>query len=241
MIGDVQTLAKSYIHAQKAIGSDKIVKPSKHATADDWKKTFKDLGVPDEKDYKIDLNDEEKTSIDKGFQEFFSKLSAQEQLFPDKAKKVLLESVKFIQQKEVERQNQLKLDSEKAIAGLKTEWGAAYDVKTQQANLAFKTFGKDIPELESFLVKSGLGNNPAVIKMFAAVGETLKEGKIMNQNPSGGMGVMTPKEALHKANEILGGSQTHPYYNTSHPNHNAAVQEVRELFQLAYPKEEGQQ
>lgn len=233
-IGDVPSLIKGYVHAQKAIGSDKITKPSKHATPDDWKQTFRALGVPDEKDYKIDLADEEKSTVDEKFQQFYTKLAAQEQLFPDKAKKVLLESVKFLKQSEVDRQNASKLEQQKAIEGLKTEWGAAYDIKTQQANLAFKTFGKDVPELEKFLVSSGLGNNPAVIKMFAAVGETLKEGKIINSTPDN-TGVMTPKSAQQKINEIMGRSMDDPYYNANHPNHKAAVEEMRDLFKMANP------
>lgn len=237
LIADIPMLAKSYLHSQKMVGADKILKPSKHATADDWKKTFKDLGVPDEKDYKLDFNDQEKTVIDQQFAEFFQKLSAQEQLFPDKAKKVLMESAKFIKTAEEARQNGVKLENEKALTALKDEWGAAYDIKTQQANLAFKTFGKDIPELDAFLVKSGLGNNPAVIKMFAAVGETLKEGKIINSSPSGGAGPLTPKEAQVKIDQIMGRPQTDPFWDKNHPNHKNAVQEMNELFVQVHPSE----
>lgn len=240
VFADVGTLAKSYVHAQKAIGADKIVKPSKHATPEEWKKVFKELGVPEEKDYKLEFAEEEKSQVDEKFSDFFGKLAAQEQLFPDKAKKVLLESVKFIKQSEADRQTQLKADQQKALDGLKTEWGAAYDIKTKQAELAFSTFGKDIPDLKTFLESSGLGNNPSVIKMFAAAGETLKEGKIINKPAAGGTGALTPKEALQKANDILA-STSHPYWDAQHPNHKNAVDEVKGYFDMAYPKNDGQQ
>lgn len=233
-IGSIDVLAKSYVHAQKAVGADKIVKPSKHATDDDWKKVFKDLGVPEEKDYKLDLADEEKSVVDEKFTEFFGKLAAQEQLFPNKAKKVLLESAKFIKQVEADRLAKVKQDQQKALDGLKTEWGAAYDLKSQKAQLAFNTFGKDIPELKQFLETSGLGNNPNVIKMFAAVGETLKEGKTITTTPNNVGGPMTPKEAEKAANVILGNFE-HPYYKVDHPNHKAAVEEMRDYFKMMHP------
>lgn len=236
LFADVGTLAKSYVHAQKAMGSDKIVKPSKHATPDDWKKVFKELGVPEEKDYKLEFADEEKGQLDEKFTAFFNQLAAKEQLFPDKAKKVLIESAKYIKQAETERIAAQKADQQKALDGLKNEWGAAFDIKSKQAELAFNTFGKDIEGFKEFLISSGLGNHPAAIKMFAAVGETLKEGRMIGKTPEGGTGALTPKEALQKANDILAGSQTHPYWDTQHPNHKNAVQELKELYDMAYPK-----
>lgn len=236
VFADVGTLAKSYVHAAKSIGADKIVKPSKHATPDDWKKVFKELGVPEEKDYKLEFAEEEKGQIDEKFTEFFKQIAAKEQLFPDKAKKILMESAKFIKQADVDRQAAQKADQLKALEGLKTEWGAAYDVKTKQATLAFEKFGKDIPDLKSFLESSGFGNHPAVIKMFAAAGETLKEGAMISRVPDGGSGAFTPSQALQKANDILGGDHSHPYWDTLHPNHKNAVKEMEDLYKMAYPK-----
>lgn len=241
-IGDVNILAKSYVHAQKAIGADKVVKPSKHATPEDWQKFYKEIGVPDEKDYKLEFSEEEKKSIaiDEKFGEFFTKAAAKAQLMPNQAKNILAESVKFIKQAETEQAQAKKLEMQKQLDGLKTEWGAAFDIKANQAHQAFLHFGKDIPGFKEWFDSSGVGNNPQMIKMFAAVAETLKEGQIKNAAPAGG-GVMTPKEAMQKANEILGSSSTHPYWDAAHPNHANAVAELKSLYQMAYPTEGAQQ
>ena len=42
-IQDVGSLAKSYVNAQSMIGADKVVKPGKFATSDDWN-SFYDKG-----------------------------------------------------------------------------------------------------------------------------------------------------------------------------------------------------
>ena len=45
-IQDIPGLAKSYIHAQKMIGSDKIPVPNKYATDEDWQAVYNKLGRP---------------------------------------------------------------------------------------------------------------------------------------------------------------------------------------------------
>ena len=57
-ITSLEGLTKSYIHAQKAMGKDKISVPDKHATPDDWQGIFTKLGNPEKlEDYKMDLPD----------------------------------------------------------------------------------------------------------------------------------------------------------------------------------------
>ena len=45
-IKDISGLAKSYIHAQKMVGADKIPVPNKYATEDDWNAVYEKLGRP---------------------------------------------------------------------------------------------------------------------------------------------------------------------------------------------------
>ena len=44
---DPVSLAKSYVHAQRMIGADKIPLPGKSATDDEWRQVYKRLGAPD--------------------------------------------------------------------------------------------------------------------------------------------------------------------------------------------------
>ena len=45
-IQDVPGLAKSFIHAQKMVGADKIPVPTEHATKEDWDAVYSKLGRP---------------------------------------------------------------------------------------------------------------------------------------------------------------------------------------------------
>jgi len=60
-IKDIEGLAKSYVHAQKLVGSDKIPVPNKFATEKDWDAVYEKLGRPaDPNGYKYDLPEDQK-------------------------------------------------------------------------------------------------------------------------------------------------------------------------------------
>ena len=64
-IKDISSLAKSYIHAQKLVGADKIPVPNKHATEQDWDAVYKRLGRPDTPDgYKYNLPEDQNVNAE---------------------------------------------------------------------------------------------------------------------------------------------------------------------------------
>ena len=53
---NMEDFVKSYLHAQKLVGADKIPVPNKHATEEDWNEVFKKLGAPNSpEDYKYNF------------------------------------------------------------------------------------------------------------------------------------------------------------------------------------------
>lgn len=231
IIHDIPGLAKSYINAQKLIGVDKIPVPGKHATEDDWKNVYQKLGLPkDAKDYKVDV------SADSGLHEEFVK-SFTETAFDAG---VLPKAASALMGALAERNKAVAADMEKAakakfdadVAGLRSEWGAGFDVELAKANAALTHFAT--PEEIKILNDSGLTQNTTLIKLFNKMSKTLGEDVINvgSGNPSGGM---TPAAAQSEINTILGNSG-HPYYAKDHPNHGAAVLEVQKLFQMANKK-----
>ena len=57
-ISDVGSLAKSFVHAESMIGSDKIPVPGKWATDDDWSVVYNKLGRPEASgDYKLEASE----------------------------------------------------------------------------------------------------------------------------------------------------------------------------------------
>ena len=53
-IQSVDNLAKSYVNAQKMVGSDKIIVPNKYAEDNEWNDVFTKLGLPEKaEDYDL--------------------------------------------------------------------------------------------------------------------------------------------------------------------------------------------
>ena len=74
----------------------------------------------------------------------------------------------------LQKQRQVREDlRENTVTSLKKEWGDHYDSNLQAAQKAFKTFGS--PELEQFLVETGFGDHPLVLKHFHRVGQAISE------------------------------------------------------------------
>ncbi len=228
---DIGSLVKSYIHAQKHIGADKIVVPGKLATDDDWNQVYTKLGLPkDIKEYDVKL---EIDSVDKDFVQKFKETSHKAGILPKQAQ-VLADWFKEVNSSsatEVQKQRETKQTQE--LAHLKNEWGAAYDQELSRAARVLKEI--DDPGMMKFLEETGLGNDVRVIKLFNSISRKfLKE----DSTVGGGTGVpnkFTPVQARSEANKIMG-DFTHPYHNREHVNHKQAVQEVAEYLNMANQK-----
>jgi hypothetical protein len=230
-ITSLEGLTKSFIHAQKAIGKDKVTVPDKHATPEDWQALFSKLGNPEKiDDYAINLegdmamNEEMLNKV---------KMAAHEAgVLPWQFEKI----VNTFNKEGIELQNSTSAADEanynKMVEGLKDEWGDAYDTKIRAANVAFKEFMPNQEEREAF-IEAGLGSDPRVVKLLANASKLLKEDVFVGHG-DGVNGKMTPSEALEKARAIQG-DDSHPYRNPAHPNHKSAKDEVASLYKVAFP------
>ena len=73
-----------------------------------------------------------------------------------------------------------------------------------------------------------LGDHPEIIKMFAALGEQMGEDNLVGETSEL---IMTPEQARQELKEIMRPGT--PYTDARHPEHDAYVQKVQELFQAA--------
>jgi hypothetical protein len=230
-INDVSTLAKSYVHAQKLIGADKIPVPSKHATEEDWKKVYSKLGLPEKlEDYQVELK--ESATLDKNFIENFKKVAHSAGILPKQAQALAdwyqeinanaeQEALKILESRRIEE-----------VEGLKKEWGAAFEKNVTAARKALVKFAD--ADMIAYLDKTGLGNDVRLVKLLAKVGDTLKEDTVVGGD-AGAPGVMTPAQAKEEINKIMK-NPSHPYFIADHPNHKAAVQEMARLFDMSTRK-----
>lgn len=235
-INDVQTLAKSFANAQKMIGADKLPIPGPNATAEDWKTVFSRLGVPEKlEEYNLGLDKDQEAKFSPEYLADFKKIAHESGMLPSQAKK-MTEWMHATNQKLLEtHMEERKAEVAKHIQELKTEWGAAYDQKVKEATKAIKEFGGE-GALEKFRA-SGLTTDKDFVKFVAAVGETLREGKIKEGEPLGGSPNFTPEQARRMINELKGTANS-PYYNASHPEHEATKNKVRSLYAMAFPTEQ---
>ena len=131
-IKDIEGLAKSYVHAQKLVGSDKIPVPNKYATDKDWDAVYEKLGRPKTADgYKFDLPQDKQ--VDEASLKEFSNQAHKLGLLPSQAQGV----VKFyndITAKSLQDADSKALAArENSTKSLKQEWGQAFDQQVSQA------------------------------------------------------------------------------------------------------------
>ena len=116
------------------------------------------------------------------------------------------------------------------INSLRQEWGLAFDRKVEEGQRAVAFLEKTAPGLAEALDATGAGNNPAVIKLFQALGANLKEGEGFAGTQSSNSGI-TPAEARAQIAEIQNNPQ-HPYHNGDE----AALEKYLELHRFAHPE-----
>ena len=231
-IKDIPSLAKSYIHAQKLVGADKIPVPNKHATEDDWNAVYSKLGRPETPDgYKFNLPEDQKVNEEglKVFADHAHKLG----LLPNQAEGM----VKFYNQMRAEElaaaDSTAEAARQKATSELQTEWGQAYKQKLTAANnVVAEVFPKGFMSMN---LEDGtkIGDHPAVIKAFAALAEKMGEDKIVQAD---GPNYLTPKQIDKEIATLQQPGSA--YWDKNHPNHAAAVDEVKALFEQKHAKAE---
>ena len=222
-IKDIEGLAKSYVHAQKMVGSDKIPVPNKYATDKDWDAVYEKLGRPKSADgYKYDLPQDKQ--VDEASLKEFSNQAHKLGLLPTQANGV----VKFYNEmtaKSIQDADSKALAArENSTKELKQEWGQAFDQKINQAATLAKSVGAT--ELFDTNLADGtkLGDHPVMIKAFAELANKMGEDTITQAS---GPAYLTPNQIEKQIGELtqLGSA----YWDKNHINHQAAVEEVLAL------------
>lgn len=219
---DIGGLARSLVSAQKMVGKTKIVIPTEKSTPEEWGEFYSKLGRPETKD-KYDISPPSGVEFDgkliDGFREQAHNLGLSgkqaKELFNWYANSTVDQLKNFSQQSE--------LDAKEAVSSLRKEWGLTFDQNIKSAQRAASEFG-----LTEELNKAGLGNNVAVVKALAKIGEQFSEDR-----PIGNSHAIAPVDAKVEINKVMG-DKTHPYHDSQSPAHADAVEQMRKLFEAAY-------
>lgn len=231
-IKNISALANSYVHAQKAIGANKVALPNENSTEEDWAAFYKACGRPDtEGGYTTDavklpegitldadrVNEFKKFAFANGFnQKTFNAALAfdiervQKQAADAEAAATVEYSETLAKMKEDEQNGELRRKYGNEFATMNSV--------IAQCNKAMNTFG-----LTEVAAKAGLLNNYTFINAMAKIGASMSESRLKgNDAPP-----MT-SDPDSRLNEILG-NQDDPYYKKDHPMHDARVREVTSL------------
>ena len=226
---DMNQFVKSYLHAQKMVGLDKIPVPNKYATDEDWQEVYKRLGAPEKPDqYKYKFAKDQK--VDEASLKAFNEVAQKNGLMPKQAENIVKFYNELSQQsvnQEASKIDAARLETETA---LKTEYGAAYNKRLDQAKrLASQTLGEDF--LNKTVLKDGsrLGDNLEVIKAFSNLADKLSEDEIVKGE---GSDYQTVKDIEKQIAELT--QQGSAYWQNQHPNHKQSVDEVFKLREMLH-------
>ena len=223
---NMEDLLKSYLHAQKMVGADKIPVPNKFATDEDWKEVFSRLGAPKSpEDYKYSFKDDE---VDPNQLKTFNETAHKLGLLPKQAEAL----VKYYNDLNKGQSEQLETQAveaqQKTEADLKKEFGPQFNKRLDQAKrLAVGTLGEEF--LNNTLLKDGsrLGDNIQVIKAFSSLADKLSEDEIVKGE---GHDYQTASDIEKQISELT--QEGSAYWKNQHPNHTKAVQEVLKLREM---------
>lgn len=223
---DFGKMAKSYINIEKHMGKDKIVKPNENFTEDQWKETFRALGVPEDlNDYKIENNLPEGVKGNDDFVNAFKKQAHEVGILPKQAQKILdfYNNQVVSRMEENQQQTQAYLDEQKSM--LTKEWGDAFDKQLDRASQAAKALLDEdsMKEIENM----GLWQNATFAKLMAKVADGMDDDKF-DSNVKGTFG-LSPAEVDAKINEIYNKPE---FQNKMHPQNAHYKKEYMKLMDL---------
>jgi hypothetical protein len=224
----VESMAKSWLNAQRMIGQDKIPMPQ---TDEDWGTVYGRLGRPDEATgYQVAAPEGVEINAEKQ-QAFFDKAH---QLGLSAKQVEGLAAWEFEQSAasgEAAKNSQESIFNE-AQNALKQEWGQAFE---QNSGIALRAAAEFLSESDKEFVNSAMidgvkvGDHPVMAKLFHNIGKSMMEGGKLEG--VGGEQVMSPQQMEEKRSSLM----SHPaYVDNRHPEHKMILRQVEESFKQQF-------
>ena len=234
---DVGSLAKSYVHANRMLGADKIPLPGNNSTDDDWSRVYDKLGRPaDIKDYDVSVPE---IFEDEGFRKSIHAAGLNQKQAASVAQFMQSQTEAANEKLDAYRE-QAKLDTE---AELKAEYGKTFGdaIKRAQATAKHYLGSKGDPSSEDNIfgnvrLADGrmLGDHPDIIRLLESVSHDLAEDDL--KLGSSTENALTPQDAQHEIDQFQA-DRNGAYWNKHHPEHDKVVARVQELFAYVHPEE----
>lgn len=230
-VSDLKSLAKSYVHAQRKIGADKVIVPGKNADEKEWGDFFSKIGRPDSADKygigELEVAKEFDDEDSKKFLQEFQETALKNNLLPSQAKNMFEWWLSKETEASKDMESKTNTDREKAVLDLKNEWGAEFDSKIEKAKVALRQFASD--DVIKQVRDRGLGSDPLILRIFSEIGHNLSE-DVFKGHAVSNLG-MTKDEAKAAVSDAFANPEG-PYLNAAHPRHADEVARISRLMQI---------
>jgi hypothetical protein len=231
-IESVQALANEHINVQKLIGGEKIARPQEDWNEDQLNDFYTQLGRPTKvEDYDLgEVAAPEGMPWSDEFQSEMLGVMHGAGLSSAQAQKILGGYIESVGGQFADAGR----DSEQAraagIQDLRNEWGKSFDANIDLAKRAFMAgAGEGFDTLSELEMADGgrLGDNPGIIRAFAALGGKMNEHGLVGHKTQS---AMTPESAGNERNKLMSDQNfLDAYLNESHLEHDAAVKRINDL------------
>lgn len=233
-------LAKSYVHAQRMVGYDKVAIPGEKATPEEMGAFYNKLGRP-EKPEGYGIKDPDGVQINADLKTGFLAKAHELGLSTKQAQGLFGWYNQFGGDFAKQAETQALASQEAAVKELKSEFGNAFNERMGLATNAVDWVTENVKGAEKFkdfLDASRLGDNPVMVRVFAKIGEMLSEdGQLKGTGTGSAISAMTPDEAKARLSEFNSSPEKmKAYQDSSHPNHKLVKEERARLYGFAYPE-----
>jgi len=239
---DPGTLAKSYVEAQKLIGTKRIALPSEKATDAEWEAFYNNIGRPDTHDKYEDvvLKDEKgnvKLAPAKEEAAELKKLFHKIGLTARQAKAIQEYSLGYFDKTNSAASAEEQQRNQAGIQELKTEWGDKFNANVDTAKAVITKFGGEkAAEIQEFLNESGLGNNAQLVRLLSKIGDSILEDRGRRGPGGDGLPIADATRAQNEIQTLMTDTEFQKILNNNMaPGHAQALERWRNLFAVAYP------
>ena len=224
---DSGNIMKALVHASKSIGADKMLRPNKDFTPDQWKQHHKDSGLPEFEKYDVTNNVGEGISTNDELLAGFKKKAHEMGVLPSQAQGILdFFNTTTIEQAGVSQQA-AKTAFEEGITNLRSEWGGAYESRVANSYKALEQFA-DTEEIAG-LKAAGLLDSPVMAKVFDKIAKSFQEDTIFDDETQANHGT-TPADLEDKIASFY--KPDHAFMNSTHPQNAHYAKEMQRMMEM---------
>lgn len=182
-----QDMFKSYRNLEKmrGVSEDRLLTIPDGDDPDGWEKVYNKLGKPENpNDYSFQAP--EGVELDEGRMEWFNSLAHKLNLNKQQHNEFVKNALEYENGLISEMNEAANQDRLLQLDELKKAWGNKYNERVELGARAIRSFGLSEDSINA--LEEAIGSNAEVIKLFATIGERLKEGDLPSNDGEGQFG-----------------------------------------------------